>query len=448
MRKRTIFAEGRAQLARVELRSAQATAADLTDKADVLEVEVASLQSALAQRDTELAVSKAQVLALKDYIANRYADEVQALDATHPLAEFQRAADVFESEGGNAGLSARQAANGHQAARAPAPDNNGRQESHTSGMARGVQSGSPDRAGDSTDSDDGDVHDGLARKRRRISSAGPSRPPTSTTTTSRRRRRPFSSSGARRQSPSSRSALAVPASSGPELPVPSAVSALAVPASSGPEVQPAPPRRRKTPVPAPAALAVPASPGPEKPPGRSSWNSRCSELPVAVPLASIAVAATAASEPVVPASPSRKRKSPCPDNDTDANADADAESSASSSSDSSDSDSSPSPPANQPRPQPHRGGTWTESEKTSLIATMVTHMASVASGSCAAVYDTALWTVIRDQLWADHGVDRGAQACRMTWNRGLRERTGIDERLRPDPGRMATSLQRRAGESV
>ena len=333
MRKRTIFAEGRAQLARMELRSAQATAADLTDKADILEVEVASLKSALAQRDTELATSKAQVLALKDYIANRYADEVQALDATHPLAEFQRAADVFESEGGNAGLSARQAADGHQAARAPASDN-GRQESHNRGVARGVQSGSPDRGGDSTDSDDEDVHDGLARKRRRVSSAGPSRPLTSTATSSRRRHRPSSSSSgarARRQSPSSRSALAVPASSGPEFPVPSAVSALADPARSGPEVQPAPRHRRKTPAPvsAPAAaLAVPASSGHEKPPGRSSWNSRSAQLPVAVPMASIAVAAAAASEPVIPASPSRKRKSPSPDSDSDANADdADAESS-------------------------------------------------------------------------------------------------------------------------
>lgn len=100
MRKRTTFAEGRAQLARLERREAQAAARHFKSAAILLEAEVASLKSSIAAlessataRDTELLASKAQVLELKDYIAKRFADEVHALGAAHPLNQFQRAAD-------------------------------------------------------------------------------------------------------------------------------------------------------------------------------------------------------------------------------------------------------------------------------------------------------------------------------------------------------------------
>ncbi|KFZ11321.1 hypothetical protein V502_07600 [Pseudogymnoascus sp. VKM F-4520 (FW-2644)] len=417
MRKRTIFAEGQAQLARLSRREAKAAARHFKaaarhfrGKAGVLEAEVAGLktevtflESTATARDTELRASKAQVLDLKDFIAKRFAGEVHALGAAHPLTEFQRAADTFESEGRNVGLSARQGASEHRDGRAPTTDG-GSQESPSSGFGGGVPSGSPDGARVIADADDGDVQVRLT------SSAGPSRPPTSTST-----RRPSSPSGARRH-PSSAPALAVPASSGPELP---------------------PPRRRKLPAAPPLpALAVPARSGPEKPPGRSSWNSRSAQLDLAAPPAPIPVAA--ASGPVEAAGPSsssgavtsssssRKRKSASPpsDSDTDDNSDA------------------PSPAKKT------RGGTWTEHEKLCLIDVVASHLAAVAAGSRAAVHDTALWDVIQGRLMAEHDVDRGAQACRMSWNRGLRERSGIDDRLRPDPARMATSLQKKAGESA
>lgn len=407
MRKRTIFAEGQAQLARLSRRSAKAAARHFKGKAGVLEAEVTALksevtflESAATARDTELLASKAQVLELKDFIANRFADVVHALGAAHPLTEFQQAADKFESEGRNVGLSARQGADRHQDGRAPTTDG-GSQESPDSGFGSGVPSGSPDGAGVIADADDGVV------QARLTSSAGPSRPPTSTSTY-----RPSSPSGARRHPPSSAPALAVPASSGPELP---------------------PPRRRQLPAAPLPALAVPARSGPEKPPGRSSWNSRSAQLDLAAPPAP--VPAAAASGPVEAAGPSstsvavasssssRKRKS------------------ASLSSDSDDSDA-PSPAKKT------RGGTWTEHEKLCLIDVVGSHLAAVAAGSRAAVHDAALWDVIQGRLMAEHDVDRGAQACRMAWNRGLRERSGIDERLRPDPTRMATSLQKKAGESA
>ncbi|KFY05935.1 hypothetical protein V492_08228, partial [Pseudogymnoascus sp. VKM F-4246] len=191
MRKRTIFAEGNAQLARVELHSTQATVRDLRAKNSILEAENAALRASTRAIRTELRTSKSQVLALKDYIAKELTGRVAALGPDHPLNLFHRAADKFESEGGNVGLSARLAASGLQGGVAPTPDN-GRRVSHDSGFGGGVPSGSPpDSAGEFTDSDDEDAHDGLAlaRKRRRVSSAGPSRPPTSAATSTRRRRR-------------------------------------------------------------------------------------------------------------------------------------------------------------------------------------------------------------------------------------------------------------------
>lgn len=412
MRKRTTFAEGRAQLARLERREAKAAARHFKSAAILLEAEVASLKSSIAAlessataRDTELLASKSQVLELKDYIAKRFADEVHALGAAHPLNQFQRAADEFESEGGNVGLSARLAAGGHQDGGASTHGGSSL-ESPDSGFGGAVLSGSPDGAGELTDEDDGDFQVGLAR--RRTSSAGPSRPPASA---SCRRRRPSSSSGARRQHPSSASALAVPASSGPELPSAAGLRQLLPSSASA------------------SALAVPASSGPEKPRGRSSWNSRSAQLDVAVP--PVPHVAAAAMDPVVPAPASRKRKSASPPTDPDTD---DADSSG-------DSGGSP---AKKIR---IRSGTWTEHEKACLIDVMVSHAAAVADGSRAAVYDTVLWELVERRLRAEHGVDRGAQACRMTWNRGLREFTGIDERRRPDPSRMATSLQKKAGGS-
>lgn len=411
MRKRTIFAEGQAQLARLSRREAKAAARHFKaaarhfkGKAGVLEAEVAALKSSATAHDTELLASKAQVLELKDFIAKRFADEVHALGAAHPLNQFQRAADKFESEGGNVGLSARQSADGHRDGRAPTTDG-GSQESPDSGFGGGVPSGSPDGAGDIADADDGDFQVRLT------SSAGPSRPPTSTST-----RRPSSPSGARRQLPPSAPALAVSASSGPEQP---------------------PRRRRHLPAAPLPALAVPARSGPEKPPGRSSWNSRSAQLDLAAPPAPNPVAA--ASGPVEAAGPSsssvavasssssRKRKSASPSSDSDT-----------------DSDDSDAP---SPAKKTHNG-TWTEHEKLCLIDVVASHLAAVTAGRRAAVHDAALWEVIQGRLRAEHDVDRGAQACRMTWNRGLRERSGIDERLRPDPGRMATSLQKKARESV
>ncbi|KFY18829.1 hypothetical protein V493_08314, partial [Pseudogymnoascus sp. VKM F-4281 (FW-2241)] len=107
----------------------------------------------------------------------------------------------------------------------------------------------------------------------------------------------------------------------------------------------------------------------------------------------------------------------------------------------SDSDSDTNAPAPARR---YRGNSWTEHEKLSLIATVGAHVAAVRAGTVAPVHDAALWVVLRDRLEAEHGIDRGAQACRMTWGRGLRERSGIDERFRKDPTRMATSLQKKA----
>ncbi|KFX86072.1 hypothetical protein O988_09779, partial [Pseudogymnoascus sp. VKM F-3808] len=184
MRKRTQFAEGRAQLARVGRREAKIRTRRFKAKAESLEAEVAALESTvdtlestLTERDAELRASKAQVLALKDYIAAQFADRVHALGAAHPLAEFQRAADVFASKGGKVGRSVQPGdASGHLAEHAPTTEHDAG-NNHTGGLGGGVKrSGSPDGAGESTDSDDEDFHIGLARKRRRTSSAGLDRP--------------------------------------------------------------------------------------------------------------------------------------------------------------------------------------------------------------------------------------------------------------------------------
>ncbi|OBT78331.1 hypothetical protein VF21_02222 [Pseudogymnoascus sp. 05NY08] len=459
MRRRTIFAEGRAQLARFERRAFKAAARHYKAKAGVLEAEVAVLTSQADIRDaevatlnTELDVAKAQLLAMKDFMANRFTGAVQALGAAHHVAGFHEAADAFEKEGGNVGLSARAGAFGHPAERAPTSD---------AGVAgAGALSGSPGSDGDITDSDDEDIRDGLARKRRRVSSAGPSLAPTSTAGGSSRRR-PSSSLGARRKLPASG-------------PASSSLPALAVPASSGPELPP-PFRRRKLPASAASAHAVSASSVPEaqKPAGRSSWNSRSAQLDFgdavpAVPMASIA-AAVAEENAVLAASGSRKRKatspsadievglgdskelrSASPADDTDNDADADADSDTSSGS---DSDSDTAAPAAAPAPAPapapatrRRTTTWTEHEKTCLIAVMVSHAAAVKAGARAAIHDVKLWDVIQGRLVAEHGIDRLPQACRMVWNRELREKSGLDERVRGDPSRMATSLQRKAGQ--
>ncbi|KFZ16284.1 hypothetical protein V501_02286 [Pseudogymnoascus sp. VKM F-4519 (FW-2642)] len=468
MRKRTIFAEGRAQLARIELRAAKAAARHYKAKAGVLEAEVAvlpssllerdtevaTLKSSLAERDAELDAAKAQVLALKDFIANRFTDAVQSLGAAHPVAEFQQAADAFEKEGGNVGRSAQLDAFGLPAERAPTADG-------CEVAGGGLLSGSPGSGGDITDSDDEDVQDGLARKRRRISSAGPSSAPTSTTGNSNSRRRPSSSLGARRKRP-------VPSSSSSSLP------ALAVPASSGPEQPPL--RRRKLPATAASAHAVSASSVPEaqKPAGRSSWNSRSAQLDfddAVVPMASIA-AAVAEENAVLAASGSGKRRadstladnevgledsqelrsaSPAADTDNDSDADVDTDSdsdtiSGSGSGSDSDSDAAAAAAAVTPAPAARRTTSWSEHEKNCLIAVMFAHADAVKAGRHPAVYDTALWAVVRRRLMAEHGIDRVPQACRMMWNRGLRELTGLDERLRRDPNRMATSLQKKAGQ--
>ncbi|OBT87849.1 hypothetical protein VE02_02102 [Pseudogymnoascus sp. 03VT05] len=437
MRKRTIFAEGRAQLARFEGRAFKEAARHYKAKAGVLEAEVAILTSQADIRDAEVATlkseldaAKAQVLALKDFLADRFTGAVQSLGAAHPVAEFLEAADAFEKEGGNVGLSACAGAFGHPAEHAPTSD---------AGVAGGgALSGSPGSDGDITDSDDEDIHDGLARKRRRVSSAGPSSAPTSTTG-GNSRRRPSSFLGARRQLSSSLPALAVPASSGPEQP---------------------PIRRRKRPASAASAHAVSASSVPEaqKPAGRSSWNSRSAQVDVAVPMVA---AAAAAVEPAVPASPSRKRKATSPLADAeagpsdsqelksaDADSDADVDSDTSSGS-GSDSDAAAPAPTPAPAPAPatrRRTTTWTEHEKTCLIAVMVSHAAAVKAGTRAAIHDVRLWDVIQGRLVAEHGIDRLPQACRMVWNRELREKSGLDERVRGDPSRMATSLQRKAGQ--
>ncbi|OBT62658.1 hypothetical protein VE03_07480 [Pseudogymnoascus sp. 23342-1-I1] len=478
MRKRTAFAEGRAQLAHLERTDALARARRYKDAARHFRAEASVLEAAVAERDAELVAANAKIEALKGFLAAQFAENVAALPADHELAAFQRAADKFEAEGGNAGRSAHVAADEHHAGDAPADD---------------LGAGGADGEGASTDSDDEDAHDGLARKRRRVSSAGPSRPPVSAGA-SARRRRPV---------PSSRPALAVPASSGPEQPLSfSAGSALAAPARSGPEM----PRsssscRRPS---SASALAVSAGSGPEKqkPAGRSSWNSRSAllDVPAAVPLASIAAAVPASRKRRASAPPTesgagspddRKRRSVSPASNGGADADADSEATLSdpdagsedTDSDSEDTESSsssdaddntdsfaPSSTANDtdsfgpscapapfpsapapaapapPRPHPHtrtRTGTWTPHDKNSLIAVMTSLAAGVAARTHAPVYDAALWEIVEHRLLAEHGVVRGAQACRMVWNRGLRKVTGIDERKRKDPGRLETSLQRK-----
>jgi hypothetical protein len=391
MRKRTQFAEGRAQLARVGRREAKIRTRRFKAKAESLEATVATLTDTITERDAELRASKAQIFALKDYIAAQFADRVHALGAAHPLAEFQRAADVFASKGGKVGRSVQPGdASGHQAEHAPTTE-------HEGGLGGGVMpSGAPDGAGESTDSDDEDFHIGLARKRRRTSSAGLDRPLGSAVS---RRRAPSSGSGVRRKHPSS--------------------------SSSGPRI---------------SALAAPASSGPEKPPGRSSWNSRSAQLDVvAPPVPSLAAAVTeslaaagASSEASSSSAPSRKRKSPSPP--------ADSPSPAASSSSSSSSDSDPPRPAQRVR---NRG--WSDHEKECLIEVVRSHFDGVRAGDRKDVHDTGLWELVQARMVAEYGIDRGVQACRMTWNRGLREQTGIDERLRKDPNRMATSVQRKGG---
>ncbi|KFY12646.1 hypothetical protein V492_03754, partial [Pseudogymnoascus sp. VKM F-4246] len=168
----------------------------------------------------------------------------------------------------------------------------------------------------------------------------------------------------------------------------------------------------------------------------------------AVPTSSAAAASgplDAAGPSSAPVSPSRKRKSPSPpadtDSDTDTNTDADIDTNSSSDS---GSDSSAGSPATQTRTHT-RNSTWTEREKDALVDVMTAYAAGVAAGTRPAVFDVALWGMVQAELRTGHGVDRKAQACRMTWGRGLRERTGIDERSRKDPKRMATSVQKKAG---
>ncbi|KFY43585.1 hypothetical protein V494_01910, partial [Pseudogymnoascus sp. VKM F-4513 (FW-928)] len=133
--------------------------------------------------------------------------------------------------------------------------------------------------------------------------------------------------------------------------------------------------------------------------------------------------------------------------DTDTDTDADADIDTSSSSSDSDSDSSAGSPATQTRTTHTRNNTWTEREKDALVDVMTAYAAGVAAGTRPEVFDVALWGMVQAELRTEHGVDRKAQACRMTWGRGLRERTGIDERSRKDPKRLATSVQKKAGHN-
>ncbi|OBT51847.1 hypothetical protein VE04_08007 [Pseudogymnoascus sp. 24MN13] len=433
MRKHTIFGEGRARLARLAPAPPKQPPGTTKPRPPIWRPR-SPCSPPLSESATPSATpsstrSKAQVLALKDFIANRFTGAVQSLGAAHPVAEFQQAADAFEKEGGNVGLSARAGAFGLPAERAPTSD--------AGVVGGGVLSGSPGSGGDITDSDDEDVHDGLARKRLVVAPPHPSVLVASA---------PFLLLLSRR----SRSRC-----SGPEQP---------------------PIRRRKLPASAAFAHAVSASSVPEaqKPAGRSSRSSRSAQLDfddAVVPRASIA-AGVAEANAVLAASGSGKRRagstladnevglensqelksaSPAADTDNDSDADVDTDSdsdtiSGSGSVGASDGAAAAAAPAPAPAPAARRSTSWSEHEKNCLIAVMFAHAAAVKAGRHPAVYDTALWAVVRRRLMAEYGIDRVPQACRMMWNRGLRELTGLDERLRRDPNRMATSLQKKAGQ--
>jgi len=88
-----------------------------------------------------------------------------------------------------------------------------------------------------------------------------------------------------------------------------------------------------------------------------------------------------------------------------------------------------------------RGTPWTEDEKNALVEIVRTHVDGVKSGRRNDVHDVKLWVALREELQRVYNIERGAQACRMVWNRELRESSGIDERRHPDPTQLATSLQ-------
>jgi hypothetical protein len=88
-----------------------------------------------------------------------------------------------------------------------------------------------------------------------------------------------------------------------------------------------------------------------------------------------------------------------------------------------------------------RGTPWTDEEKNALVEIVRTHVEGVKAGSHNDVHDVKLWVALRGELQRIYQIERGAQACRMVWNRELRESSGIDERRHPDPTQLATSLQ-------
>ena len=49
------------------------------------------------------------------------------------------------------------------------------------------------------------------------------------------------------------------------------------------------------------------------------------------------------------------------------------------------------------------------------------------------------WVKVSQQM-ATHGYSRSAQAIKMIWGRGLREKTGIDERVIKKKGKMTVGV--------
>lgn len=79
---------------------------------------------------------------------------------------------------------------------------------------------------------------------------------------------------------------------------------------------------------------------------------------------------------------------------------------------------------------------WTEHEEDALIAVMGE---LVAEGSA---IGEARWELARVRL-RERGVHRSAAATKMAWMRGLRERSGIDERRHKKMESLTTGLQRK-----
>lgn len=79
---------------------------------------------------------------------------------------------------------------------------------------------------------------------------------------------------------------------------------------------------------------------------------------------------------------------------------------------------------------------WSSHEEDALIAVMAE---LVAEGSAVG---EARWDLARVRL-RERGIHRSAAATKMTWMRGLRERSGIDERRNKKMESLTTGLQRK-----